>query len=139
MYASEKIHEHMKVVGSCGNQLGTVDQCLELGDPLRIALDPALDAFVGILAARSVEEVNSKLLEVADQAGGKQPLPIVARHVARDLLLGPVDAQHLAEAGVGSGDGKLVKLLAGPKRGNAEHAVQFIEPYQPVDDLLARA
>ncbi len=68
-----------------------------------------------------------------------KPLPIVRRHVARDLLLRPVDPEHLAEPGIGAGDGQLVEFLAGAERGNPEHAIQFVEPDQPVDDLLAGA
>src|SRR5690606_914757 len=74
--------------------------------------------------------------EVADQSGREQPLPIVGRGVAGNLLLSPVNTQHFAESGIGTGDRQLVDVLARTKSGNSENAVELVKPDQAVDDRL---
>ena len=74
-------------------------------------LDPSIDALVEITAAAAGQEFDPQLLEIACEAGGEQPLPLVARHEAVDLLLRPIEAERLAETGVGAGDDQLVDLM----------------------------
>ena len=90
------------------------DQLAELCDARGIALDPALDRRVGILVAAAREEIDPQLLEVAGQAGGQQPLPLVGGNEARDLLLRPVEPERFAEPDVGAGQGQLVDPLREP-------------------------
>ena len=42
-----------------------------------VALDPALDRLDRVGAARRDEELEPQLLEIAREAGGQQPLPLV--------------------------------------------------------------
>ncbi len=58
---------------------------------------------------------------------------------SRHLLLRPVEAEHFAQAGIGARNRQFVQLLASAHRGDAENAVQLVEPHQPVDDVLAGA
>ena len=90
------------------------------------ALDPIVDRPVGIVAAAARQEIDAQLLEIAREAGGQQPLPLVGGNEARDLLLRPVEAERLAEPGVGAGQRELVELLARGERGDAEHAVELV-------------
>ena len=106
---------------------------------LGFSLDPALDALVGIVRPRAVEEFDPQLLEVAQQPRGEQALPLVGRHEPRDLLLRPVDPQHFAEPGVGARQRQRVDFLARPHRGDPRHPVEFEQADQRIDDLLARA
>ena len=57
---------------------------------------------------------------------------LIGRHEARDLLLRPVEPERFAEPGVGAGQRQLVELLARAERGDAEHAVELVQPDQPV-------
>src|SRR5205085_288230 len=104
----------------------SADEFAELIDALTMVGDPLLDAVINVGAAATPEKFNSKLLEVAREAGGEQPLPLVGSDEPGDLLLRPVEAERLAEARVGAGRLELVELLAGRQRGNAEHAVELV-------------
>ena len=98
-----------------------------------------VDRTVRIVTAAPRQELDAQLLEIARQAGGQQPLPLVGGDEARDLLLRPVEAERLAEPGVGASHRELVDLAARGERGNPEHAVELVQADEPADDVLACA
>src|SRR5215203_3493874 len=102
-----------------------VDQRPELGNARRLLTDPSFDEGVWIGAALPGEEIDPELLEVAAQASGQQPLPLVARNEARDLLLRPIETKRFAEHGVSAGQGEFVNLATGRERGDPEDAVEL--------------
>src|SRR6185312_4900021 len=115
------------------------DELPELVDTGAMLLDIAVDAIVEVASAAARQEVDSQLLEVTRQPGGKQPFPLVRGHEAGDLLLGPVEAERLAEPRVSAGDRKLVELVPRRQRRNAKHAVELVKPDESANDFLAGA
>ena len=115
------------------------DQLAELLDARPLPLDPVVDRAVELGAAAARQEIDPKLFEVAREAGGQQPLPLIGGNEARDLLLRPVEAERFAKPGISARDGELVDLAARGERGDAEHAVELVEAHQAADDVLARA
>ena len=81
---------------------------------------------IDVLAAAPRQELDPQLLEIAREAGGQQPLPLVGGNEASDLLLRPIEAERFAEPGVGAGRFELVELVARSERGDAEHAVELV-------------
>src|SRR5207253_1517496 len=94
--------------GGGGGGSGAVDQAAELLDSWALAGDPLLDGGLGIALAAPLDEVEAELLEVAGQAGGEQPLPLVAGREAGRRALRPVERESLAEPRIGVGQGDLV-------------------------------
>src|SRR6185437_16165994 len=115
------------------------DELPELVDTGAMLLDIAVDAIVEVASAAAREEVDPQLFEIARETGGEQPLPLVGGNEPSDLLLRPVEAERFAETRVGAGDRKLVELVAGGQRRNAEHPVEVVRPHQAANDLLAGA
>ena len=113
------------------------DQPAELVDARLVLDDPMLDSGVDRLAPAAAEEIDAELLEIAGEACGQQPLPLIAGYVARDLLLGPIKSKRFAKARVGASRFKLVDLLARGERSDAEHAVELIEPDENAHDVIA--
>jgi len=115
------------------------DELTELLDPRPLLLDPFLDARIEHRAAAARQELDPELLEIARQAGGQQPLPLVGRDEAGDLLLRPVEPERFAEPGVGAGQRQLVDFLAGGERGDSEYSVELVQADQAAHDLVACA
>jgi len=88
------------------------DEVAELVDPVAMFADPLLHSIVDIAAAAAPEKFDPQLLEIPCQPRGKQPLPLVGRHEAGNLLLRPIEAERFAEAGVSTCRLKLVELPA---------------------------
>ena len=118
---------------------GTADELAELGDAVTMLADPPFDAVVDVPAAAAAEELDAQLLEVAGKAGSQQPLPLVRRNEASELLLRPIEAQRLAEPSIRARSLQFVELLARLERGDAEHAVKLVEAHQQAHDILAGA
>src|SRR5690349_14477528 len=113
------------------------DQPAELVDA-RLVLDhPMLDSGVDRLAAAAAEEVDAELLEIAGEARGQKPLPLIAGDKAGDLLLRPIEPERFAEASVGAGRFELVEVLARGERGDAEDAVELIKANKNPHDVVA--
>ena len=85
------------------------------------AVDPDIDRRERVVALAALEEIEPQLLEIAGEAGGEQPLPLVARLEAVGRVLRPVEAERLAELGVGAGQLDLVDadLAAQGRRGRS--------------------
>ena len=64
---------------------------------------------------------------------------MVRRRERRNLLLRPVDPEHFADAGIGARQRKDVLLAPRLKRRQTEHAVEFEQANERVDDVVARA
>ena len=67
------------------------DEIAELLEPRALMGNPVLHRRIRLLAAKACQEIDPELLEVTLEAGGKQPLPLIRRHEACELLLRPVD------------------------------------------------
>ena len=118
---------------------GAREQLPELRDSGPLTGDPLLDCNIRLAGATVSQEVDAELFEIACQAGGEQPLPLIARHEARDLLLRPVEPEGFAELGVGVGQLQFVNFAARGKRYDPEYAVQFEQANQAAHDFLAGA
>jgi hypothetical protein len=75
------------------------------------------------------------LLEVAGEAGGEQPFPLVARLEIVGGVLRPVEAERLAQLGVGAGQLNLVDFLLLAQHGEPDRAVQLEQAH----DLVGNA
>src|SRR6476661_8921829 len=89
------LREHRRADMAFG--AGARDEQSELVDPVLMPGDPFVDLRVELRSAQARQELDAQLLEVAGEAGGEQPLPLVRGHEARDLLLRPVEPERLAE------------------------------------------
>src|SRR4051794_30898597 len=113
-----------------------VDQVSELIDACRLPFDEIVDRFIR-MAAHAREELNTQLLEIARKTCRQQTLPLVGGHKAGNLLLRPIQPKCLAEARVSARQRKFVDLLVRRESGNAEYAVQLVQAYETVNDVLA--
>ena len=64
--------------GGDGRVADPFDDPAELVDPGALGRDPLVDGLGRLAAALALEEVEAELLEIAGEAGGEQPLPLVA-------------------------------------------------------------
>src|SRR5260221_11785908 len=115
------------------------DKLTELVDAVAVAGNPLFDSAIDVATAAPAEELDAQLLEIAREAGRKQPLPLVGGNEAGDLLLRPVEAERFAEPGVGAGRFELVELLARRQRGDPEYAVELVQADEQADDVVAGA
>ena len=69
------------------------DDPAELLHPGALRGDPLVDRLGRLAPALPVEEVEAELLEVAGEAGGQQPLPLVARLEVVRRTLRPIESQ----------------------------------------------
>ena len=70
----------------------------ELLDARRLIGDPRLDRRGGIAAAALIDEIEPQLLEIARQAGGQQPFPLVGGLEMLGGIVRPIEPERFAEA-----------------------------------------
>ena len=74
-----------------------LDGLAELLDARSLLDHPFVDGGLGIHALTAAEELETQLLEIAGQACGQQPFPLVARLEMVGGILRPVETERLAQ------------------------------------------